>query len=1353
MITPSVLEKLAAYVPMPVAQAIYRDPRPLAKPVVRRLPATVLSADITGFTPLSELLIQAGSAGVEEFSYLINLYFTQMVQIIQAYHGQVVKFSGDAMTVLFPAEEIPMQLAVRQAGECALEMQTKVNRFSDIYTSRGNGSLSMKVGIGVGKILETSLGGALERWEYVVGGDPIVQSAIANRQAKPGQIVLSLPAWQVVQEHFIGIPNIKGRGFVNLFKAIEPIPTLPPTNLDWGKFGQEEQQLSKKALQGYMSGTIKARLDEHLEWLAEVRPMTILYAGVGGLDYESDGIDRRLQNLLHATQEVTYRFEGSLNKIAVDDKGTVLLILFGAPPFSQEDNATRAIACALSLQTLAREQNLRIAVGITAGPIFTGLIGAPNQRAYTVIGDELNLASRLMQFGRAGTIIISERVKERAGSQFITEGLGQISFRGKTKDPAAYLVKREKGVQGETATRYLLYEDPLVGRKTELEQIRRMVTRARAGKLQPLFIEGELGLGKSRLTAEMVREWVLSGGVAYGSKCISYGQQIPYQSWREVLAAIFGITSSQSPQQQLDQLVASLANLATLFDQPNYWTDRLPLLADILSLETPENEFTRYISRELRRNNTFAMIEAILRYQAERQPLLILLEDIHWADELSLSLAGYLAQRLDDSPILLALVYRPIAQEKLYSLADIRRLPYAATIHLEPLSTRESLDLIRILSGDILLSPETEDLLLTRGQGNPLVLREITEAVLDVSKNHSKQDFELLQSLNLPHTVQDVIRARIDRLSEAEKLTLKIASVIGDTFKRLLLSEVHPVPGAQLFVPGQLDRLEREKLVRLETPAPKWEYTFHNVLTQEVVYEDLPPAQRRQFHAIIGEALEALAPDEIELLAFHYSRSDNWEKGLQYLRLASQKAHREYANQAAIGYYSDILTYLTDPEKGPGVLSAEYWDTLLERAKLYNLIGRRVDESEDLGTLGIIAEALADDRRRALAAKQWGHFYETMSDYYSGLELVERALNLAQQTGDEKLTGQIYNQLGKLLYLLGDYQTAHNYFQQALHIAENHQDDNAEVDCLNNLGIVAHYQADYDGALYLFQKAISSWQKADNQVGVSHGLSRLGQIYYDMGHYLAALQCFDQSLELHRKIGDRAGEALSQHNLGKIQRSLGKYETAQQLLNEAFNFYLSVGDRHREADSLCHIGFLYCRQGKDNIALHFLKEAIAVLREVNDPWTLAKALTYYGWSLYNQEQFQEARKHITEALKLERETQQEVAMVETTALLGTVALALNDLSLADTCAQHVIQFYEHHGTKGIEHPAMAYLACYHIFQANQKHERARSILAQAQQYVTSQANQINTPVLRANYLTNIPEIREIQALAQQMQKE
>ena len=1368
MTSPQYLEKLAAYVPAPVAEAIYHQPRPLTRPLARRLPAVVLFTDISGFTPLTELLCQGRPQGVEELSTLINHYFTRMIDIVQRYGGEVVKFSGDAMTIIFPAElrsikqvalpgsegDYPMQVAARQAGECALAMQAAMHEFADLKTSQGRAFLSMKVGVGAGEILSCSIGGALGRWEYVVGGDPVVQMATAEHLAQPGQIVFSPQAWQHAQKFFKGVVIPQEGNFVEIEALIKALPPLLPKVLDWADLGEANRQTAEQTMLCYIPGAIKARLAQQAEWLAEMRRMTILFIGVGGFDYEAANTTKQLQDLLQATQEIIYRFEGSLGKVAVDDKGTVLLILFGAPPFSHEDDASRAVACALSLQVVAREQNLRMSIGITEGFVFAGPIGSPHRCEYTVIGDEVNLAARLMQYGRGGMTIISERVKDRAGSRFIVDALGELSIRGKAKALPAYQVRGEQGMQDEIVNRYLLQEDHLIGRKRELEQIRRLIHRVHEGRLQLLFMTGELGLGKSRLVGEMVREWIMSGGAAYGGRCVSYGRKIPYQGWREVVAAMFGLNPSLDEEQQRLRLQKGLTELPTPVDQPDYWLKRLPLLVDIIRLQEPnqnsENAFIRNISNELRRDNIFELIEALLRHQAQQYPLLILLEDIHWADELSLSLVSQVCQKLVDSPVLFVLAHRPLPPESETILAKVRQALYAHTLALEPLSEQESLDLIRLTLGNNSLLAQAEELILKRGQGNPFFLQEITRTVLETIKKQDTQSAGALEGLDLPDTLQDVVMSRIDRLSEDEKLTLKIASVIGTSFQRFLLSQVHPMDDATVILPAQLAKLEAENLLKLEAPAPKWEYVFRNVIAQEVVYEGLLLSQRQQLHAIVAETLELIAPSEVEPLAFHYSRSDKWDKAIHYLKQASHMARREYANHAAIGYYGDLLTCMTNKAKeaGESLISTEYWDYLLERARLYNLIGRRDEELEDLGALGIMAEALQDEGRRALAAKHWAYLYETSGDYESGLEVIARAVTLAQAAGDKKLEGEAINQWGKLLYLRGNYALASTHLKQAWEIAHNLQNEVLQARCLHNQGMVALYQADYALAEQHFEAAIDLWKDLGDQVGLGNSLSSLGQVYYETGQHAVSRTYYEQALFLHRAIGDRAGEALVQHNLGQIERSLGNFQQARHLFEQALAFYQSIGDRHHEADSLYHLGFVYGRLKDYKVALTFLEEAVFLLADLDALWwTQVKALIYYGWILHEAGQLDSAQATVMEAMEFERDTELKAGIIEDMALLGRIALSQRQPTVAQLYANQVLNFIKRHGLPGVEHPAMVYLSCYEILKANDKLAQAQEVLQAGQAYLTKQLAQLADEGLKNTYLYNIPENAQLLSLA------
>ncbi|HMQ51089.1 MAG TPA: adenylate/guanylate cyclase domain-containing protein [Anaerolineae bacterium] len=1357
MASPATLERLATYVPTPVAQVVYQSPETFPEHSgPRRFPAAILFSDISGFSQLTENFqkIEAGTpgearlaaTGAEELMFLINRYFSALIEISRQFHGQVVKFSGDALTILFPADEVDLATAVRRAGECALAMQAKMSDFTVVKTSRGSASLSMKVGVGAGTLLTCSVGGELNRWEYVVAGEPITEMAVAEQGAEPGQIVLGATAWHAASEYLDGRLLPTGN-LMQLLAVREPLPLSEPTRLDWTKLTPEQQKAAAQALQLYVPGAIKARMDAQAEWLAELRRMSIVFVGIGGLDYEASDAAERLQRFLQTAQKVLYRYEGSLNKVAVDDKGTVILVLFGAPPMSHEDEPTRAILFALELQTVAKEQSLRVAIGITEGTMFAGPVGARDRREYTVIGHEVNLAARFMQYGRAGTIIVSDRVKERATRAFITEDLGFISVKGRQQSQRAHLIKAERGSEQEFVLRYLMREDIFVGRKGELERTRRAAARARAGKLQLLIIRGELGIGKSRLASEMVREWLTEGGVGYGGRCISYDRQTPYRVWRDVLLTIYGITPSLSPERQLIRLSNGIAELETPSGQPDYWVNRLPLLADVLGLDAPDTRFTETISGQIRRNNSFALIEALLKREAKRRPVLILLEDVHWADELSLALAAYLAKTLIDAPVLLALVQRQMPAPNL--VEELTQFSHATTIDLGPLDREECLDLIKVLFDDIELSFEAQQTLLVRSQGNPFFLQEMAGSLLNGMGSQRVTLTDLVHTLNLPDTVQDVILSRIDRLAEAEKLTLKIASVIGTRFQRALLSEVHPAAHTGLSLSDQLTRLEAEKLIRLENADPKWEYDFSNVTVQEVVYEGLLHTQRRQLHGLVGTALEKLVPDELERLAYHFSRSNSWRKALYYLKASGDKARREYANLAAINYYTEFLHFIASQpgrDEKLSVMSTEYWDVLYERAKLYNLVGRRMEEMEDLDTLGVLSEALRDDYRRALSTKQWAHTYANSGDYDSGLEVIERSVRLAESAGAEKLIGEGYNLWGKLLYIRGDYKTADSYLQHALYIAQQQKDLAAQADCLNSLGVVAHYQADYDVAFYFFQEAIELYQVLGDQVGLGNTLTNLAEIHYDTGHLMLALKDCNTALSMHQAIGDRAGEALAQLNMGQIRRTCGDYATADTLFKSALKTYELIEDRRHEARCLYNLGFLYCRLEDYPQALAYLSRAKVILEELDDPWALGRALNYQAWTLYYQEDYKQARSVIETSLRLKHETPQRVAVIEDLICLAKITLARRDLSLAETCVRHILSFVENSGVKGVEHPVQLYLTAHQVLQLNCQPDQAQAVLVAGKEYLSAQLSRIDDPVLKYAYLHAVPENKTLYEL-------
>ncbi|MCB0163376.1 MAG: tetratricopeptide repeat protein, partial [Anaerolineae bacterium] len=281
-----------------------------------------------------------------------------------------------------------------------------------------------------------------------------------------------------------------------------------------------------------------------------------------------------------------------------------------------------------------------------------------------------------------------------------------------------------------------------------------------------------------------------------------------------------------------------------------------------------------------------------------------------------------------------------------------------------------------------------------------------------------------------------------------------------------------------------------------------------------------------------------------------------------------------------------------------------------------------------------------------------------------------------------------------------------------------------------------------------FQKSIVLWEAQGDKAALGNCLSNLGDVYYDIGHYSQARQTFQRALALHQTIGDRAGAALARYGLGKVERSLGQYEVAKTHLEQALTFYQSIGDRHLEGRCLADLGLLYCRLQDYGTAIIYLDESLTILRELDAPWWhVVKTLIYFAWTLHDHGRLVEARDTIIEAMEIERDTQRRVALVEDVTHLGRIALAMNDLSLADSCVQQILFFVERQGIQSIEHPALVYLTCYHILQANGKVQEAQAVLLAGHRLVLEQASLIDEPDLHESYLTHVPEHRRLIKLA------
>jgi class 3 adenylate cyclase/tetratricopeptide (TPR) repeat protein len=886
-------EDIARYVPAFLARRMVERPEPPTGASGEAAHGAVLFADISGFTALSERLAARGADGVEELTQVLNAYFGRLIEIIVEHGGDVVKFAGDALLAIWPTDsESGVERVARVAARCGRAVQLALQTFT---TGTGH-RLYLRVGVGAGTFHLASVGGVFQRWEFVVVGPPVLEATLAAGVGETGQVVLG----SVAAGHALPV----GRGtelapdFVRLDElADEPLPPRPaPVRVT---------DAAVPNLLGYVPAAIHTRLAARQSgWLAEMRRLTVLFVNLPGMNHRTPLANSQIA--MTALQTELYRFEGSVNKLSTDEKGVTFVAAFGLPPLSHEDDAIRGTLAALAIHAKLTELGWKCSVGVTSGRVFCGTIGSERRCEFTIIGDVVNLSARLMVAAKGG--ILCDEATHRAGrDRFAWEALPPVQLKGKAHPTPNF---RPLGPVRAAADAKQAGE--MVGRTRErdrLEVIARKLVDDRESSV--VLIEGEAGIGKSTLVSALQGIARTLDLTTWLGAALAIERSTPYFAWRAIYRQLFQLDANDPPESQRRQVLERLAfdsELAPL-------APLAPLLDSVLALDFPATAQTADLFGETRASATNALLVRLLARATERAPLQLILEDCHWLDSASWSLARAAAEQVPG--LLLALVTRPLAEPLPRDFVPLAALPSTRKLALGPLSIDESLALVRRRLGVADLPESVAELLRAKAQGNPFFLEELAYALRDTGKILVRDgacivaDGQDLRSLAFPDNVQGVVTSRIDRLAPPEQLTLKVASVIGRTFSKNLLRDVSPIEDDKPHLDRHLDTLISQSLTMLDSPDPDPAYSFKHVITQEVSYQMMAPAQRKKLHQVVAEWYERHHVGDLSpyfpLLAKHWSNTDRGAKAIDYLEKSGENALRDCAHEEAVTFFTQAL--------------------------------------------------------------------------------------------------------------------------------------------------------------------------------------------------------------------------------------------------------------------------------------------------------------------------------------------------------------------------------------------------------------------------------------------------------------
>ncbi len=1231
------IETLASYVPTLITRRLAADPTPITEPASEQFPAAVLFADISGFTALTERLARRGPAGAEEITHLLNTYFGQLINLITLHGGDIVKFAGDALIALWPAgDEAGLPAATLRAAQCGLIIQQYLDAYEIITEAR----LSLRLALGAGQILTMHLGGGFGRWEFLVTGAPILQVGSVDEYARPGDLVLSPEAWELVKNRCTGQP-------LRLLPSQPKSPGQTPVKQESRQAGLEfkaallkrvnaplppqvtlQPGLPAKAeagLRAYIPGAILARLAAGQSgWLAELRRVTVIFANLPDLDYTMPL--EQAQAVMTALQTALYRYEGSVNKLSVDDKGVTLVAALGLPPLAHEDDPIRGVQAALDMEAALRQMGLRSAIGITTGRAFCGTVGNAQRREYTMIGDVVNLSARLMQ-AAPGDILCHAATYQAARTHLSFDTLEPLKVKGKAEPVVVY---RPRGRKEEDS----LQQTELVDRQAERDRLATHLQALRAESSSVIIIEGEAGIGKSCLVADHLRQ-ARAGGVTTlvgGGNAIE--KSTPYHAWRPIFRQFFGLERGpDDPAGQRDQVMARLTSeFMPQADRPAAkispadleekaletwgWEELAPLLNAVLPLDWPENELTRQMSGKVRADNTLELLVNLLQQAVEEngqtgRPHLLVLDDAHWLDSASWALTLLVAQRV--RPIQLVIVTRPIAEPFPPEYSQLRDAPETELMIMANLPPADTTTLVCQRLGVNGLPKPLARLIQAKSGGNPFFGEELAYALRDaglinVTNGQCKLAPEAgdLQSLHWPDTVQGVITSRIDRLAPSQQLTLKVASVIGRSFEFDTLHDIHPIDADKPHLVEYLDSLDKLEITELETPEPDLAYIFKQLTIQEVAYNMMLFSQRRALHRAVAEWYETSYADDLSpfysLLAYHWRGAEVTPKALDYLEKAGEQALHNYANEEATEFFSTAIALAKKQEnraeaapsspneamqprlaRWEAKLGEAYvnWAKLNEgRAHLERglaLFGKTLPQTK----IGLVA-GLVNQIWQQLLHRLW-------PARYVGRQAGRQEVLLEAARAYEGLTAVYYFANETVLTLYAAF--------RSLNLAEAAGPSPELARGYTSVGAIIGFIPLHRMAELYCRRALEAAHKVDNLSAQTWVFLGTGMYYAGVGRWSKAQHLFGQVIEISERLGDRNRRDDGRGNLAVATYFQGRFAQSARLSDDCYLSAERRGDAHNQAWALRSQVYCLLPQGEFSEALNRLTEIETILSQ------------------------------------------------------------------------------------------------------------------------------------------------------------
>ncbi len=1068
------------------------------------------------------------------------------------------------------------------------------------------------------------------------------------------------------------------------------------------------------------------------------RQVTVLFLDIVGSTNLSEGLDPEdVHSIMDEALEQFTRIVGAHGGRVLKYAGDSLLAVFGAEEV-REDDAERAVSAGLDLLVEGQHQGqlvtdrfarsgFAVRIGLHTGGV---LLGGGVDAQSSVRGFTVNVAARMEQTAPPGALRISHDTYRQVRGVFDVLPQPPLKVKGVSLPMTTYLVLRRKPRAFRVATRGIDgVETRMVGRDAELEQLqaafKRLYTQRR---LSVITVVADAGLGKSRLLYEF-ENWAEARPEAFyffHGRAHPLTQSQPYGLLRDILARRFQIADGETMLRAKQQFEQGIVPLFLADDGAEMAQAHAHLLGHLVGLDFSESRHIQGIqddAKQIRNRGFHTAAQVFRRVCAEdRAPVLLLIDDLNWADNGSLDFLNYLVQVNRDLPMLILTLTRPTL---LHRRTNLPNMPETQFITLHPLDRSSS----RLLANELLKKlPEIpaalRELVTGGADGNPFYMEELVKMLVDEGAILTHLDVwqvnpQRLLGMRIPPTLTGVLQARLDALQPAEKLALQHASVIGMVFWDQALAAL------QASAPTMLPALLKHELIVAHDgtlldeggQAPR-EFAFAHQVLHQVTYDTLLKRTRGELHAKVASWLASQsgirAKDFLGAIAQHFVKAGDLEQACEYFARAAEHAAGRYAHEAVTDLVAKGMALPdqgTEPNRNLSPTGhgrrMQHWRLLDVRERTLDLQGRRIEQQADIDALQALADALDDDHWRAEVAWRRSTIAMRTGDYSAMERAARDACAMAERAADSILELRGKHRLALALTYLGDGVAGRQIAQQGLARSRSTGSRQLEALFLNALSFIADSQADR----------------------------------------LASLDLDQQDLLINRELGNRRNEAIALGNLGSGWLRLGEHTQAGRHLHESLQLARTVGDLATQPNALTNLSVLALRQGDEALALSHARTALDISIMVQSPEFEAIAQCSLGNAELALGRYRAAtaafgRAHAISAV-LGNATRYDAL-----AGLARAAAAENNIAVAMRTVEELLA--PGHPSADLDAAEMPHLirwTCHQVLE-QAGDPRAGAALESAHAKLLNAAATIGDNALRESFLHNIPEHQAIMSARQ-----